>query len=337
MTKKNKKFTRSEFLFKSVIYSFLLVIPKFLKAQTPNPFKSRFNNNSTAEGVTEGLDLTGKTILITGANSGLGYESMRVLAMRGAHILAAARTMKKAKEAAASVKGKVTPLVCELTDFNSIINCAKTVEKLKKPLDVLMCNAGIMELPELQTVNGIEKQFVVNYLGHFLLTQRLLPLLQAAPQGRLVMLSSGRITEAPKSGIEFNNLSGRKFYDPLTAYGQSKLAAALFAMEFSRRFSKGKVTANALKPGVINTNLMKHQPWYKKVVILLISWAIWKSVEEGAATQCYVATQPSLKNVSGHFFSDCNPIIPKSPHFSNYKLSAKLWDVSLNLTSEYLK
>ena len=194
-----------------------------------------------------------------------------------------------------------------------------------------------MQLQELQTVYGLEKQFVVNYLGHFLLSQRLLPLLQRAPQGRLVLISSGLIRKAPEVGIEFDNLDGKKSYDPEVAYGHSKLAVALYAAECARRFTNSTVTVNAVHPGIIHTNLVRHLPWYKRAGANLLGFLIFnKSIEEGAATHCYVATHPSLKKVSGHFFVDCNPVTPESPHFSNQKMAAKLWETSMRLVKKYL-
>lgn len=283
-----------------------------------------------------GLDLSGKTVLVTGANSGLGYETARVLALRGAHVLAAARNMEKATKVAQSIQGTVTPIVCELTEFESVVDCAGSVEDLGEPLDALICNAGVMGTSVRQTVLGLEKQFVVNYLGHFLLAQRLVPRLETASQGRIVLVSSGLYTKAPESGIDFDNLSGEKSYDRFTTYGQSKLAMVLFAVEFNRRFPQSNVTANALYPGVIHTNLFRQQPWFLKLGFRLGGWAFLKSVEEGAATQCYVATHPSLADVSGQFFADCNPIVPEGPHVSNLELTGKLWDTSLALTANYL-
>jgi len=300
--------------------------------------RNKFDASSTAQEVTMDVDLSDKTILVTGANSGLGYETMRVLALRGAHVLAAARNSDKANKAALSISGNISPIVCELTDFESVVHCAQSVEKITngKPLDALICNAGMMGSSDLQTVLGLEKQFVVNYLGHFLLAQRLLPLLKAAPQGRLVMVSSGLYTKAPKSGIEFNNLDGSKSYDRFTAYGQSKLAMALFSAEFARRFSAENVTANALYPGVIHTNLFRELPWYARFAMTLGGWAFMKSVEQGAATHCYVAGDPALDKISGLLFADCNPVIPEGTHLSDRELSAKLWNVSIELTKQYL-
>jgi len=304
--------------------------------QTPDSNTGPFNKESTGEEVTQGLDLSGKTILITGANSGLGYETMRVLAMRGAHIIAIARNMEKATKACDSIEGKTTPVACELTDFNSVVACTETIKGLKKPIDVLICNAGIMELPELEQVYGIEKQFVVNYLGHFILTNRLLDQVKAADQGRVVVLSSGRYKAAPPEGIQFENLSGEKGYDPLTAYGQSKLAIALFAQELSRRLEGTTVTSNSVLPGVIMTNLGRHLPTWKIMLSKLIGWTFMRSLEQGVATTCYVATNPELANVSGQMFFNCSPITPEGNHMSDRALATKLWNVSVELTQDYL-
>jgi len=304
--------------------------------QTPDSQTGPFNKESTGEEVTQGLDLSGKTVLITGANSGLGYETMRVLAMRGAHIIAIARSMEKAQKACDSIEGKTTPVACELTDFNSIVACTDTIKGLNQPIDVLICNAGIMELPELEQVYGIEKQFVVNYLGHFILTNRLLDQVKAADQGRVVVLSSGRYKAAPPEGIQFDNLSGEKGYDPLMAYGQSKLAIALFSQELSRRLEGTTVTSNAVLPGVIMTNLGRHLPTWKILLSKLIGWTFMRSIEQGVATTCYVATNPELADVSGQMFFNCSPITPEGNHMSDRALATKLWNVSVELTKDYL-
>ncbi|MBM4311834.1 MAG: SDR family NAD(P)-dependent oxidoreductase [Deltaproteobacteria bacterium] len=305
-------------------------------AQTANPGMGPFTKESTAEEVTRGINLTGKTILITGANSGLGYETMRILAMRGAHVIAVARTMQKAVDACATITGTTTPAFCDLSDFASVAACCDTINAMNIPIDVLICNAGIMELPELEKVNGIEKQFVVNHLGHFILTNRLLDRVKQAPQGRVIIMSSGRYKNAPAEGIQFDNLSGDRGYDPLTAYGQSKLANALFAQELSRRLENTATTSNSVLPGVINTNLGRHLPAWKQMLSEVIGWTFMRSVEQGAATTCYVATSPKLAAVSGHMFFNCNPITPEGPHMSDRALATRLWDVSVELTQNYL-
>ncbi len=294
-----------------------------------------FTADSTAEEVTAGMDLSGMTALVTGANSGLGYESMRVLALRGAHVIGTARTLGKATEACASVAGQTTPAVLELTDFNSVVACATTVAALGRPLDILLCNAGVMEVPTAEQINGIERHFTTNHLGHFLLTQRLLPQLKAAPQGRVVVVGSGAYKQAPAAGIEFDNLSGERDYEPRKAYGQSKLANYLFVRELARRLEGTRVTANALQPGVIMTNLGRYLPWYQIVTAKLMGWTFMKSVEAGASTQVYLATWPKLANVSGYFFKDCNPFLPGG-NMENDPLATRLWAVSEDLTRPYL-
>lgn len=315
--------------------AFASLLPAKLLASIKDIPVSPFGFVTTADEVAAGIDLTGTTVLITGCNSGLGYESMKTIAAHGAHVLGAARTMEKAVNACDSVKGQTTPLVCELADFDSVVACADSVQALDMPLDVLMCNAGIMALPKLEQVNGIEKQFVVNHLGHFILTTRLLSQVEAAAEGRIVMVSSIGYKNAPKAGIEFNNLSWNRRYKPFTAYGQTKLANALFAFELARMYEGTSVSANAIHPGLVATNLGRYitgkprdpnEPLRKG----------FKTAEQGAATQVYVAIHPNLKDVSGYYFEDCKPVVPTGLHMSDEILAAQLWAVSQALTAPYL-
>jgi len=296
---------------------------------------SPFSADSTAEDVTAGLDLAGKTALVTGANSGLGLETMRVLALRGATVIAAARTLDKAREAGATIKGKTIPVAIELTDFDSIVAGTNVVRDLGLPIDMLILNAGIMALPTLEQVNGLEKQFVTNHLGHFIVGNRLLPQVQAAPQGRVVVLTSSGYQWAPPAGIEFDNLSGERDYDPNRMYGQSKLANHLYVRELARRLQGSTTTANSVHPGVIFTNLGRHFPKWQIFLASLIGWTFMKSVEAGAATTCYVATAPALATVSGHYFADCNAEVPGG-QMQNDELAARLWQVSEEITAPYL-
>jgi NAD(P)-dependent dehydrogenase (short-subunit alcohol dehydrogenase family) len=297
---------------------------------------SEFDKQSTAEAVTAGIDLTGKTALVTGCNSGIGYETMRVLALRGAHVYGTGRTVEKAREACARVVGRTTPLMLELSDFDSIVSAAEQFKAAGTPLDILICNAGIMELPELEQVEGIEKQFYVNHLGHFVLVNNLLAQIIAAPQGRVVSVSSGRATGAvPPEGIQFDNLSGEKGYDPELAYGQSKLANVLFTLELARRLENTAATANALRPGVIPTNLGRHMPRWKVVALETVGKVFTKTIEQGAATSCYLASAPALAKVSGYLFDNCNPV--RAGGFTEDRaMAAKLWTVSEQLTANYI-
>lgn len=289
-----------------------------------------FGVSSTAEEVTAGLDLSGRNVVITGCNSGLGYETMRVLAARGAHVIGTARTAEKAEKACASVTGKTTPMVLELGSYDSIHACTDAIGALDMPLDVLMCNAGIMALPELRLINGLEAQFAVNHLGHFLFTTNLLPAVKKAENARIVILSSCAHFGAPETGIEFDNLDGSKSYAPWVAYGQSKLANGLFAAELSRRLAGTGITANSAHPGVIKTNLGRYMAPRKDD---RKDEDIYdKDTPQGAATQAYLAAHPAPASISGQYFVDCNPALA-SEHMYNEQMAARLWEVSEDLTS----
>ncbi len=308
----------------------------------PGAVRSSFDKKSTAEQVTNGIDMSGKTVLITGCNSGLGLESMRVMMLRGANVIGLARSKDKAAEAIAAVaampgvKGKGTPVACELSDFETVVKAAEAVKALNTPIDVMMLNAGIMALQQPEQVNGIEKHFVVNHLGHFVLANNLIDQVKAAPQGRVVTVSSRGYLWAPEAGIEFDNLDGKRDYTPNKMYGQSKLANGLFTQELARRLAGTTTTANFIHPGVINTNLGRHFPFYVRIAAGLIGWTFMKTVEEGAATQVYVAAAPALATTSGLYFEDCNPVIPQTANMQNMELAAKLWAKSEELTKKYL-
>ena len=299
-------------------------------AGRPIPPPSAFGKRSTAEEVTAGMDLSGKTALVTGCNSGLGLETMRVLALRGAHVIGAARTQEKAQQACASVTGKTTPLAVELTDLPGIVAAAQQVADMDVALDMLILNAGIMQLPELQLSNGVERQFAVNHVGHFLLTMRLLEQVKAADAGRVVVVSSGAHRWAPE-GIRFDNLDGSKGYEPREAYGVSKTANGLFSRELARRLGTTNATSNSLHPGVIPTNLARHLPERNYDM----SNPMFKTIPEGTSTQCYVATSPDLERVTGYYFDDCNPAVPNR-HMQDDEMAARLWAVSERLVGDHL-
>jgi WW domain-containing oxidoreductase len=286
---------------------------------------SGFGYGSTAEQVTEGLSLEGKTILVTGCNSGLGLEALRVLALRGARVVGTARTLDKAKAACDAVQGKTVPLACELSDPASVRACVEAVKKGGLELDAIICNAGIMALPKLEQAHGLELQFFTNHVGHFILVTGLLD--QLADDGRVVMLSSGAHARAPKEGIQFDNLSGEKGYQAWVSYGQSKLANLLFAKELARRFVGTKRTANAVHPGVIKTNLGRHMNPIAALVFGMVGPLLLKSVPQGAATEVYVAVHPAVATTSGAYFADCN-VARARADADDTALARKLWEVS---------
>ncbi len=294
-----------------------------------------FGKRSTAEGVTDGIDLAGKTVVITGVNSGLGLESMKVLARRGAHVIGLARTKEKAESACDKVQGEATGVACELSDLNSVVAAARTIAALGKPIDVLMTNAGIMMPTDLSTAHGVEMQFATNHLGHFVLVHHLLEQVKAAQNGRIVILSSAAHTWAPTGGIEFDNLDASKGYSPMKCYGQSKLANLLHARKLAADLQGSGVTVNALHPGVIQTNLGRDNRSLLMPLVGLLAKPFMKSIPQGAATQCYVATHPDLDGVSGEYFSDCK-LARSSAWGRDMELAAQLWEETERLAVGYL-
>lgn len=286
---------------------------------------SGFGYGSTAEDVTEGLSLAGKTVLVTGCNSGLGYEALRVLSLRGAQVVGSARTLEKAKAACEGVKGKNVPIACELSEPASVLNAVAKVKQQGIKFDALICNAGIMALPKLKQAHGYELQFFTNHIGHFILVTGLLD--QLKDDGRVVMLSSDAHKMAPKEGIQFDNLSGEKNYRDWTAYGQSKMANLLFSKELARRFAGTKKTSNAIHPGVIKTNLGRHMHPVARVVFGTVGPLVLKSPAQGAATEVYAAVHPSVAGVSGAYLADCNIANPRADA-NDSDLAKRLWEVS---------
>jgi len=299
--------------------------------------RSRFAADATAEDVTADIDLRGKTVVVTGCNSGIGLETMRVLALRGARVIGTARTLERGKQACASVQGDATPVVLELSDFDSVVACANEIRALDTPIDVLVCNAGML-LAELQQVRGMEIQFVVNHLGHFILANRLLDRVMAAPQGRVVVVGSIAHRQVPPGGIQFDNLSGEGW--ERQSYGHSKLANGLFSLELAKRLGGTTATSNALHPGVVQTNIMRNLNFTPP------SGAAprqggggggfqFEPPAQGAATSCYLASSPALAGVTGQYFADCNPA-EQSDYQKDPAMAAKLWQVSEEITRAYL-
>jgi NAD(P)-dependent dehydrogenase (short-subunit alcohol dehydrogenase family) len=303
--------------------------------------RSSFAATATAEDVTAGIDMSGKTVVVTGCNSGIGLETMRVLALRGAHVIGTARTLERGQEAIASVQGKATPVVLELSDFDSVVACANTIQAMGTPIDALICNAGVL-LTELQQVRGMEMQFVVNHLGHFILVNRLLERVTAAPQGRVVVVGSMSHRQVPAGGIQFDNLSGQGW--ERQAYGHSKLANGLFSLELSKRLAGTRATSNSLHPGVVATNIMRNMNFTPPAGGGGGAGNrgggggggfSFETPAQGAATSCYLASNPALAGVTGLYFVDCNPA-DQSDLQKDPALAARLWQVSEEITRAYL-
>lgn len=291
-----------------------------------------FNSSSTAEEVVEGLDLRGKTILITGCNSGLGKEAVRVLSLKGARILALARTLEKAQEIGDMFSGEIIPFACELSDPSSVRACVQSVKDSGYTIDAMICFAGIMALPQLEKVNGYEKQFYTNHMGHFILVTGLLD--QLAEDGRVILLSSdAHRLFAPRVGIAFDNLSGDKGYKPFRAYGQSKLANVLFVKELARRFEGTNRVANAVHPGATNTGLHRNMNFLAPTITEPIVSAFLKSIEQGTATAVYAAVHPTTASINGAYFANCTTA-KYSSFADDVEMAKKLWDVSEKIAGE---
>ena len=290
-----------------------------------------FGFASTAEEVVSGLDLDGVRVLITGANSGIGFESARALSARGATIGVIARTQEKAEETAARLPaGRAAAFACELASPASVLACLATLRADPRSWDALVLNAGIMALPKLSVRHGFEQQFLTNHLGHFLLATRLLDRL--SPQGRVVALSSRAHTFTVRGGINFDNLDGAQGYFPWTFYGQSKLANLLFARSLARRFARTGRRAYAVHPGVIHTNLGRHMGVMGNVFFALANPVGLKSVPQGAATTCWAAVHPDANAHNGAYLADVNVQEP-SRFAQDEALAERLWTLSEEVVS----
>jgi NAD(P)-dependent dehydrogenase (short-subunit alcohol dehydrogenase family) len=257
-----------------------------------------FGFAGTAIEVVEGIDLTGKRAVVTGASSGIGVETARALATTGAEVTLAVRDTAAGERVAKEIDNdnlRVAPL--DLTDPGSI---AAFTSAWDGPLHVLVANAGVMACPEQYTSQGWEWQFATNHLGHFALAGGLHDALAADGAARIVSVSS---TGHQLSPIVFDDVNfAFRPYDPWLAYGQSKTANVLFAVEATRRWAGDGITANAVMPGGIFTNLQRHTGG---VGTGTTPAELMKTPEQGAATSVLVATSPQLDGIGGRYFEDC--------------------------------
>ncbi|CAM8909895.1 hypothetical protein QQ045_032772 [Rhodiola kirilowii] len=308
---------------------------------TGRPGPSGYGSATTAEQVTQGIDATGLTAIVTGGASGIGLETARVLALRGAHVIIAARNLNAANEAKQVIlkdvdNARVDVLKLDLSSLKSVKEFGKQFDALGLPLNILINNAGVMFCPFQLSEDGIEMQFATNHLGHFYLTNLLLEKMKQTAratgiQGRIVNLSSILHRNSYEEGIRFDKINDELSYHDKKAYGQSKLANLLHANELSRRLQAegANITVNSVHPGLIMTNLMRHSVLYSRIMHFL-TWLLWKNVPQGAATTCYAALHPSLKGVTGKYFIDCNEY-PASHQAKDLTLAKKLWEFSAKL------
>ncbi|WP_019011439.1 SDR family NAD(P)-dependent oxidoreductase [Deinococcus aquatilis] len=300
------------------------------------PLQTPYGFHTTTDQVLQGVDLTGKRALVTGAASGLGMETARALASVGAHVTLAVRNTTVGQTVADTITSTTNnPHVqvarLDLADQPSV---HAFTSAWTGPLHLLVNNAGIMALPELErSPEGWELQFATNYLGHFALTLGLHHALAAANGARIVSLASNGHLLSP---VVFDDLHYRfRPYDPWTAYGQSKTASILLAVEASRRWAQDGITANALNPGAIATNLQKHTGGLKTPV------ERQKTVQQGAATSVLLAASPLLDGIGGRYFEDLNEAeavtqrpadyIGVAPYALDAENARRLWNVATDL------
>ena len=308
---------------------------------------SRFGAETTASEVAEGIDLGGKLALVTGGSSGLGLETARVFAERGAHVILTARDMSKGEGVAAEIRrstndARVEVEELELGSMKSIRAFADRFLARHAALHVLVDNAGVMACPFTKTQDGIELQFGSNHVGHFLLTCLLAPALRSAAPSRIVSVSSRGHHMSP---VVFDDIQfERRSYDKWLAYGQSKTANVLFAVALERRLGSRGVHALALHPGGIVTELGRHlQPEDMELLLKRRPGLKFKSVEAGAATQVFAATAPELEGRGGIYLEDChvaavNDATDAQDGVRSYALdlenAERLWKVSEELVGE---
>jgi NAD(P)-dependent dehydrogenase (short-subunit alcohol dehydrogenase family) len=332
----------------NILKAFMDIIMTLMNTTSSN---SDFGAKSTAEDVINGIDLTGKIALVTGASAGLGAETARVLSHAGAQVIMAGRDLEKIQRvlntiAEQNVDADLIAVEVDLADLDSVRSCAAQMLEQFSCIDLLINNAGVMACPLSHTVQGHELQFGTNHLGHFLFTGLTLPLLKAAPSARVINLSSAGHKFAP---VNFDDINfERREYDKWIAYGQAKTANALFSVELNRRFQAENIRSNAVHPGAIVTELGRHLSEDDIKALMADSAGqvqmIYKSIPQGAATSVWAATHPSLETVGGSYFEDCHIAelatdqVMGGQGYLSYALdaeaAARLWQVSEKLVGQ---
>jgi NAD(P)-dependent dehydrogenase (short-subunit alcohol dehydrogenase family) len=301
-----------------------------------------FGFDSTAAEVIAGVDLTGRRAIVTGASSGIGVETARALANSGADVTLAVRDTAAGDRVAGEIGGRTKVARLDLSDLTSV---SAFTDAWRGPLHILVNNAGVMAIQELtMSASGHEMQFATNHLGHFALATGLYDALAAAGEARIVSVSSGGHLRSP---VVFDDIDfAFRDYDPFGAYGQSKTANVLFAVEANRRWSAVGIVANALMPGGIATPLQRHLPSEyaeRALEAFRAGGSDFKTVEQGAATSTLLAASPLLDGIGGRYFENCNEarIVDRrggpgtggvAPYALDPSNAARLWDLSLEMT-----
>jgi NAD(P)-dependent dehydrogenase (short-subunit alcohol dehydrogenase family) len=298
-----------------------------------------FGPDSTAREVLVGVDLTGQRAIVTGGASGIGIETARELARAGAEVTIAARKIAEAEVVAEEIAVTTGNARVDVRPLDLAVRASihDFVAAWQGPLHILVNNAGVMATPETRTTDGWELQFATNHLGHFALAAGLRASLASAGNARIVSVSSRGHLRSP---VVFDDIDfDRRLYDPWLAYGQSKTANVLFAVEVTKRWASNGITANAVMPGVIHTPLMRYLSSADIDLIVRQGGGDafrWKTPEQGAATSVLLAASPLLDGVGGRYFEHCNEAVINVPPDRNgvalYALdadnAARLWETS---------
>lgn len=282
-------------------------------------------------------DLTGKTAIVTGANTGIGYCTARDLARRNARVILACRSLERGRAAAANIREEtgnenVHVKMLDLSSMKSVRAFAAEINKEEPQLNILINNAAVTGLDKTMTDEGLELTYAVNHFGPFLLTNLLVDLLKKSSPSRVVVVSS--IVNIFGS-VDCDNLCAEKDFSIAWAYYNSKLCNVLFTKELARRLRGTGVLANCLHPGSIRTNLLRNIPAIIRIPILMLGSLFFKTPEEGAQTSIYCAVDEAVEGVSGEYFIDCRSAehgiwINKSAYDEG--LCKKLWEVSEKIT-----
>ena len=273
--------------------------------------------------------LDGKVAIVTGANSGMGLATTAALCDAGAKVIMLCRNEERGREALAKLKEKeerqLELILCDLGDYDSIRGFARTVKAKYARIDILVNNAGFISLDRQETKEGLERQFGINHIGHFLLTMLLLR--NMGEGSRIVNVASG----AHKVGrIHFEDINLKKHFNVITAYSQSKLANVLFTRELARRVAKRGITVNCCHPGAVATNIgIDRDTGFGKTVTGMLK-PFFQTPEEGARTAIFLAMDGSVKNVSGEYFYNCK-IAKSSKRSKDMRLARKLFVLSKKL------
>ncbi|KAF7150823.1 hypothetical protein RHSIM_Rhsim02G0249000 [Rhododendron simsii] len=303
---------------------------------------SGYGSKSTAEQVTESSpDLRSVTAIITGATSGIGAETARVLAKRGARLVLPARSLKAAEDAKARIvsefpESEIIVMALDLSSLSSVRSFVLQFESLNLPLNLLINNAGKFTHEHAISEDGVEMTFATNYLGHFLLTKLLLKKMietanASGMQGRIVNVSSS--IHGWFSGDLIRSLeqitTDRSIYDATRAYAISKLANVLHTKELAQilKATKANITVNSVHPGIVRTRLTREREGLITDLVFLLASKLLKTIPQAAATTCYVATHPRLADVTGKYFADCNETSPSKLGLSRNE-AARLWSAS---------